>query len=160
MTGNIGIPLAAGGTAHGLPAADGTAAAPLAVLGLFLAWHGYLVYTGRVKVAPFRGYGLSRPDLDLSALWCGAGLVLWGVGWVLSIPPLEPIDIFGQIVAWIGAAVFLFGIASYIYLPKRLRPRWARTDSADSYRPAPEPVAAANQAADEPEADQAENPAS
>lgn len=131
--GNIATPLAAGGNALGITPADATSAAPLAVLGLFLAWHGYLVYTGKVKVQPQRGLiFLQRPDIDLSAAWCGAGLVLWGVGWLLSIPAFLPVDIVGQIVAWTGAVAFVFGIVTYVYLPKPLRPAWSRPDSAPS----------------------------
>lgn len=125
MTAGIGTPLAAG-SILGLTAADGAYAAPLAVLGLLLAWHGVRVYSGRVRVPPRRGrVFLYRPDIDLSAAWCGSGLALWGIGWLLSIPPSLPVDIIGQILAWAGAVVFLFGLVSYVYLPRRLRPAWA-----------------------------------
>jgi hypothetical protein len=133
-----GIPLAAGGNGLGLSAADGTSALPLGILGLCLAWHGYLVYTGKVPVPRTRRAFLYRPDIDLSGLWCGLGLVLWGVGWSLSIPPFLPIDILGQIVAWTGAALFIFGIVAYIYLPvylylpERLRPAWARPTQSEA----------------------------
>lgn len=120
-----GIPLAAG---LGVNATDGTSALPLAVLGLFLAWHGFLVYSGTVKVAPQRLWAfLQRPDIDLACAWVGSGLVLWGIGWFLSIPPFLPVDIFGQVVAWGGAVVFLVGVVCYVYLPRWLRPAWART---------------------------------
>ena len=57
MTGNSAIPLAGG---SGLTAVDGTSAIPLAVLGLCLAWHGYLVYTGKVPVPPVRWRAAAR----------------------------------------------------------------------------------------------------
>lgn len=124
--GTIGTSLAAAGNALGItPSGGSTAALTMVVLGIFLAWHGYLVYSGQVPVRPFPGRAFSRPDIDLASGWCGAGLVAWGAGWLLSIPPSLPVDIIGQILAAPGAVIFLFGVLSYIYMPKRLRPAWA-----------------------------------
>lgn len=119
------MPLAGG---MGLTSADGTAAFPFLLVGFFFAVHGYLVYRGIAKVPPQRLWGfIDRPNVDLACAWLGAGLLMFGCGQLLSIPPFMPVDIVGQVIAWSGAPVFLVGIVCYIALPRFLTPQWART---------------------------------
>jgi hypothetical protein len=121
-----GIPLASSGL--GLTSADATAAFPFLLLGFFFFVHGYLVYRGIAKVPPQRLWGfLDRPNIDLVCAWLGAGLLLFGCGQLLSIPPFMPLDIAGQVIAWSGAPVFLVGIICYVHLPEFMTPAWART---------------------------------
>lgn len=123
MTVAGGTPLAASGSLLGLHAGDSGDGVLLAVIGAVLAWHGFRVYTGRLRVAPRRGYVfLRRPDIDLSAAWCGSGLLLAGVGALLSIPAVLPVDIIGLILFVAGGVLVLAGMAFYVYLPRRLRP--------------------------------------
>jgi hypothetical protein len=120
-----GIPLASG---LGLNSADATAAFPFLILGFFFATHGYLVYRGIAKVPPQRLWGfLDRPNIDLVCAWLGLGLLMFGCGQILSVPPFLPLDIVGQVISWSGAPVFLFGVICYIHLPKFMTPAWART---------------------------------
>lgn len=123
MTAAAGVPLAASGSLLGLHAGDSGDGVLLAVLGAVLAWHGFRVYTGRLRVAPRRGHVyLRRPDIDLSAAWCGSGLLLVGVGALLGIPASLPVDIVGLILFVAGAVLVVAGMAFYVYLPRRLRP--------------------------------------
>ena len=123
MTEAAGALLAAGGSLLGLHAGDSGDGVVLAVLGAVLAWHGFRAYTGRLRVAPRRGYVfLQRPAIDLSAAWCGSGLLLAGVGALLSIPAVLPVDIIGLILFAAGGVLVLAGMVFYVYLPRRLRP--------------------------------------
>lgn len=123
MTLAAATPLAASGSLLGLHAGDSADGVVLAVIGAVLAWHGFRVYTGRLRVTPYRSYVfLQRPAIDWCALWCGSGLLLAGIGALLSIPASMPVDIIGLILLVAGGVLFVAGMAFYVYLPRWLRP--------------------------------------
>lgn len=123
MISAAGTPLAASGSLLGLHAGDSAEGVVLAVLGAVLAWHGFRVYTGRLRVTPYRGYVfLQRPAIDWCALWCGSGLLLAGIGALLSIPADIPVNIIGLILFLAGGLLVVVGSTFYVYMPRRLRP--------------------------------------
>lgn len=133
MTSAAGTLLAASGSLLGLQAADSAEGVVLAVIGAVLAWHGARVYTGRRRVTPRRGnVYLRRPDIDLAAAWCGSGLLVAGIGALLSVPASVPVDVLGLILLVAGGVVFVAGLAFYVYLPRPLRPAWERGAAAAS----------------------------